>query len=369
MSKADAPPSLPAKTPARDPGAEIRPLTSLRAFAALLVVLFHFGRPYSSTHDDALAAVFSSGYIGVTIFFVLSGFLITLRYMDALRMGQFSLRAYFVKRVARIYPLYFVMLLSVFAFVPTTVAWPHLLLAQGYFNDLVLTGVPTAWSLTVEEAFYALLPLILILHFRSRLPLIVTLLIWSSGLLAIGHALVLLQIPTYGFMANDAQMLSNTIGGQFPMFAVGMGCAFLYRWRTEWPSGLALISLIGLLGTMVMMAHTIEPLTSVLGYVCGAWTGGIVLGLTAPGGLSYILSHRLFVYLGRISYALYLVQLTPIGQALAFGANFAAQIITLEGLSALFYEFVEHPGQRLVLRLGLGVPPTQDSPHPPTPSP
>ncbi len=108
--------------------------------------------------------IWKQGQIGVSIFFVLSGFLITRIYFAALLTRQVSLREYFVKRVARIWPLF--LLLAVVEHVamlargtrPDATWAVTLTMTQGFFLDLYNRGLPTAWSLTVEdhlEAFAA----------------------------------------------------------------------------------------------------------------------------------------------------------------------------------------------------------------------
>src|SRR5215207_8097819 len=89
---------------------EMRPLTSLRMIAALLVFLHHYypfaAEPRSANFWQSIAL---EGHIGVTVFFVLSGFLITLRYYNTFKSkpSREQLFDYIRKRIARIYPLYF----------------------------------------------------------------------------------------------------------------------------------------------------------------------------------------------------------------------------------------------------------------------
>src|SRR5262245_41113878 len=90
---------------ARDGGDAIPALTSLRFLAALLVFLFHFG-PEGGLWD----IVGGEGHVGVGVFFTLSGFLITARYGDRLARGG-SLKTYVLRRVARILPLYYAVLI------------------------------------------------------------------------------------------------------------------------------------------------------------------------------------------------------------------------------------------------------------------
>src|SRR5688572_9369775 len=77
-------------------------LTSLRFLAALLVFLFHF--PPVGPAWDVLGG---EGHVGVNIFFVLSGFLIALRYAEGFARGEIHVGEYFVRRAARILPLYY----------------------------------------------------------------------------------------------------------------------------------------------------------------------------------------------------------------------------------------------------------------------
>ncbi len=85
---------------------EIKPLTTLRALAALLVFLYHYAvlhAPGAGT-GVPLRAVWAHGYLGVPMFFVLSGFLLTRLYFDPLRAGRVDLGTFLVRRVARIWP-------------------------------------------------------------------------------------------------------------------------------------------------------------------------------------------------------------------------------------------------------------------------
>jgi len=90
------------------PSGEIRPLTSLRFIAALLVFLHHFGGFLYGTAATSIGlALIVEGHFGVNIFFVLSGFLITYRYFSDPDDKPLNLFQYIVKRIARIYPLYY----------------------------------------------------------------------------------------------------------------------------------------------------------------------------------------------------------------------------------------------------------------------
>jgi peptidoglycan/LPS O-acetylase OafA/YrhL len=170
-------------------------LTGVRALAAYLVFFHHF-TPDEKLVGPSIYRLLTEGHIGVTIFFVLSGFLITYRYSDSLSgwRGK-DLYEYFKNRFARIYPLYFILLVVTFLSLSErdVVVWfLNLTLLKTFFEDYKFTGIGPAWSLTVEETFYwsapflfpllkksLILPTALLLSHRSRSPAV-----WISGTLA-----------------------------------------------------------------------------------------------------------------------------------------------------------------------------------------
>jgi len=129
---------------------DIRPLTSLRMVAALLVFLHHF-YPFGAP-ESLLYAVSRQGNMGVSLFFTLSGFLIGLRYLPRFAergLDRAYLRSFFVKRFARIYPLYAAIALISLLLDPTKTlnavnAVVHLTLTQSYFLTLPVQLIPTA---------------------------------------------------------------------------------------------------------------------------------------------------------------------------------------------------------------------------------
>ena len=149
-------------------GRYIDALTGLRIFPALVVVFSHLSPPQGA--GPRLESFLASGYLGVTVFFVLSGFILTHKYFDRL-LQQFSARllgSYLVARVARIYPLYLLMLawVSVPAFLASDFdGWlwlKHALALQAWTGSLneVYTFNDPGWSISVEFFLYACFPLL-----------------------------------------------------------------------------------------------------------------------------------------------------------------------------------------------------------------
>lgn len=143
----------------------LRALTSLRFFAAMYVVFFHESRKPDHIALFPLAARFvDSGYTAVTLFFVLSGFILAYNY-EQIR----SRKEFWISRFARIYPVYFLSLLPVFI----TPHWSHhprpgmvgmiltFCLLQSWWVPLAASLNAVAWTLSVEASFYAAFPFLL----------------------------------------------------------------------------------------------------------------------------------------------------------------------------------------------------------------
>jgi peptidoglycan/LPS O-acetylase OafA/YrhL len=356
-------------------------LTSLRFFAALLVLLFHF--PPTGSHWDVIAG---QGHVGVAIFFVLSGFLITARYAEALARGEVGLSDYFIRRAARIVPLYYaVFILSQLVSsggVSFASRVPEWTLSQGLFgesvHDLV---VPTSWSLTVEECFYALAPLLfwaLAAARRRARPVLsaaAVLLACTAAFLGLGAGLwTLLDGRGPGFLRSPQQLLVHTLFGRFQEFAVGMLAALVWRAWGEPPRPVVAALATVAAGSTIVAAqwgmHQAGGQTGPLWATVWAWgwplafaAAGLIVSLAFPTNpLARVLGFEPLVYLGKVSYALYLVQLTPLGRGLFYriiprqdGARALLLLyLGLIAVSVVLYELVEEPARRWVLRWWAG---------------
>lgn len=156
-------------------------IDGLRAFAVLPVVLFHSGLEY-----------FGGGFVGVDVFFVISGYLITSIILDGLKRGDFSFAEFYERRARRIFPaLYFVVIVSVpiawfwldpfalkefFQSVAATALFSSnvfFYLKTGYFDTAAeLKPLLHTWSLAVEEQYYVLFPVVMLISWRFRMKVI-----------------------------------------------------------------------------------------------------------------------------------------------------------------------------------------------------
>ncbi len=328
---------------------EIRPLTSYRGVAAALVFFFHQPIPV----DRFFYALQIEGAVGVTLFFVLSGFLIASRYMDDVVAGVFRWRTYLVRRAARILPVYYAIVI-IAALGGDHFNLANLTLTQSFFPGLWSSGIKTAWTLTLEESFYLLLPFILWLCWRTKRPW------WVLGgavaaLYGLGCLLVAAGIWPMEFM------VMRTIGGRMIDFMIGVGCAFVYR-RWQPGKGAWLLTLLCCAGLGVWVT-IVFPVPDKLTIIYGDWVaallaGGLILSLTTQSGwIVRVLRWSPFVYIGRISYALYLVQLIePVERLRATlrpmlgDASSVVLYAVVTLICIVLYELIEKPSHRWILR-------------------
>ena len=127
-------------------------IDTLRAVAVLSVVCFHFSKTW-----------LPGGFLGVDVFFVISGFLITLILHREMNAGVFSFKNFYVRRMKRILPVFFVVVLTALVFAANF----YFARGQGYF-DPAQEEKPLLhiWSLSVEEQYYFVFPILLLLVVR-----------------------------------------------------------------------------------------------------------------------------------------------------------------------------------------------------------
>lgn len=382
---------------------EIRSLTTLRALAAFLVFMYHYAwlfppetRGAASGGPIPLLPLWRSGQVGVSIFFVLSGFLITRLYYDRFATGRGALRLYFVKRVARIWPLFLFFAAIQHAVLllrgsPPTADWlVTCTMTQGFFRDLRYAGLPTAWSLTIEENFYAVAPAVYIALAALALGRAPGPRPWRPAVTArfaavlAGATAILFGVEIGalllargfgwifgGFMGDVPHLLHATLGGRFPEFALGIACAFVHRQgrlatvlRGGRATAVAFAAVVGIIGCLLWKdaaLATDAAWSNYAGsYAVALLTGLLILALTREESrAARALSGGWAVYLGRISYGFYLIQLTVIMEPLlaltdSLGPwRLPALCLLMNLVCAACYELIEKPARRgIVARFG-----------------
>jgi peptidoglycan/LPS O-acetylase OafA/YrhL len=180
-----------------------RGITGLRGYASLMVLGYHIGEALAI--PSGLWLFLGWGYSGVDLFFVVSGYLLTLKFLrgDYQIAGRFSKTRYYLRRVFRIWPLYWVALPLFILLVQYPATPLDLFFGQDYLRATFAYAPP--WTLCVEELFYAVLPL-WALAYRSRhwpaltLALFGVSLAWRFYATAPSSDLFLMaQFPSYAF--------------------------------------------------------------------------------------------------------------------------------------------------------------------------
>ncbi|KCZ66048.1 hypothetical protein L53_01655 [Hyphomonas sp. L-53-1-40] len=324
----------------------------LRSVAVMSVLLFHAG-----------FSVFSGGYVGVDVFFVISGYLITGHLLTDQERGEFSFGKFYLRRARRLLPAGFFTLAACLLIGSWLLSPEHLeelgissvyslfslpniyfWLQTGYWDAAAETKpLLHFWSLGVEEQFYLVWPAMLAvsLRFGGRRTALSIIAILSIGSLCASEAM-LPDHPTAVFYLTPFRAFEFCIGAVlafFPapsawnrwvrdiIFALGLTAVttaiFLYNGSTRFPGLNAILPCLG----AAMIIHIAR----------------------APGRLGFILGNPVAVYLGKISYSVYLahwpiivfytywrfVELSPTESVVLVLAAMAA--------GALMYHFIEQP--------------------------
>jgi peptidoglycan/LPS O-acetylase OafA/YrhL len=345
--------------------AHVPELDSLRALAALAVILSHYA---PLKHIPFLGRIESRlGELGVDAFFTLSGFLITgmlLECRSALGSNSlgFVFRQFYIRRALRIFPLYY-LLVVLFAgcFCPQIAAniWWFMTYTVNVGKSIGLTGFEPLnhfWSLAVEEQFYVVWPAVVLL--MSRKSLLITCLVISAGSVSVRIILDrwdVNQVAVSQLTVCCVEPLA--IGGIFAMF----DCSNSTTRHAAWA-----LFVFGVLSTALIMADAPSAVFRVWGR--GAFTlcfAPMIFLLAAGSGSKELKWLRIkpLLYLGSISYGLYVYHI-PIRWALvttgcdslfqSFGDATLVRIVgttfmlmTTICISAMSWHYFERPINRL----------------------
>ena len=351
----------------RDPDkSKLRPLTSIRFFAAMLVVLYHtlflidpvFLRPVNLAHSSTFTRVISLGYVSVSFFFFLSGYILARVYLRP--ACAILLSRYYLARFARIYPLFLVAILLDVPYIfmeklsrygvyeaasKTFISLgASTLMLQAWVPRLGTINFPS-WSLSVEAFLYFLFPFVGSALWRIRRS---RLWVAAVAIYLAGQIAVLLAGSHVSAEAAKRQPLLH-----LTTFTLGI---LLARWQASGslPCGSQAVEiagwpLVGLAATLVVaFMPQLSPDLLNDGLLAPIFAC-IVLLLSGPTGVvNRLLSAEWLVILGEASFALYLIHIPLLHAYLElrldrFPVLYPLYLVLCIGLSLMSYRLVETP--------------------------
>ena len=307
-------------------------IDGLRALAILSVVIFH-AFPFS----------LPGGFVGVDVFFVISGFLISTIIFRSLQRGDFSFAEFYAHRIKRIFPALIIVLMGCYAFgwfallpdefkqlgkhmaagagfVSNYILWKE----AGYFDTTAeLKPLLHLWSLAIEEQFYLIYPVLIFIAWRIGLNVLTVIL--SLGLVSFGLNISWVAInPAQTFFMPQTrfwELLAGSVLAYLQFFKQAKLAAWMRRWMfhpvlfRQPPAVMKrdvilndLISVVGL-GLIIIALFFVTKSKSFPGWWATLPVTGAFLLILAGGAAlvnHFVLANRLMVFVGMISYPLYL---------------------------------------------------------------
>lgn len=324
-------------------------IDGLRAVAVLPVILFHAG-----------FSQFSGGYIGVDVFFVISGYLITSILLDELSAGTFSLGRFYERRARRILPALFAVLLACLPFayalmLPSQLAdfsasmvTTLLALSNFFFLSQIDYFAPSSdlhpllhtWTLAIEEQYYLLFPLLLLAARRLKRR--------TTGLIVAVLVLSSFAFAEWAWRENAARSFFFTLS-RFWEIGAGSLCAFLATGKPQRSNGLVAAAGLAMIAVSVFAFDTETPFPSAYTLLPLTGTALVILFGAADTRVGRLLSLRAFTGLGLISYSAYLWHqpLFAFARLNSFTeppqALMAALTLATIGLAWITWRYVERP--------------------------
>lgn len=306
-------------------------LDGLRGIAVMGVVVYHY-----------FPQAMPGGFIGVDIFFVLSGFLITsLLLREKAVTGNISLTNFWLRRARRIFPLALVVLVITTAIVGVVGGdfatglryqffgtalfvnnWVQIIQGNSYFDQSEIAATSHYWSLSIEEQYYLIWPLIVIISLaivkRKRLLVLIVLLLASGSSLAMALLYTPGEDATRVYYGTDTHAFGLLLGSLLAIVIVsnysdGGGDSFqIYRWfgvfRYDWIRQWVPATALSIIFVMVLMMPDSSEVAYRGGLVLASvLTAIVIVGLVCGGNVTEELcTISVLRWLGKRSFSLYL---------------------------------------------------------------
>lgn len=298
----------------------IKPLTSLRFFFCIMVFVSHLSFLNNSNNIYLKIInefVFQEGYIGVNFFFILSGFVLSLNYYDKIVGNSISDSSFYLGRFSRIYPLHFLTyLVSIPLLIKVIISSPlkylglsliHLSLLQSFFplSDYYFNFNAPSWSISDETFFYFLTPFFFRFFVKLKIPKSVFITFF-----------VLLSTLFLGMYFSSAQyhhplFYINPIFRVFD-FIIGILIFFIYQKGSIKFNSIKSQNYLEVLSIIIFIIFFCfhKQIPQVYRFSIYYWlpiTLILIIFSKSGGYVSTILSNKIIVYLGEISFGFYMI--------------------------------------------------------------
>ena len=361
---------------------DLKPLTSLRFLAAFWVLLYHFKNHLAL--EMGRWGLIADGYLGVDLFFTLSGFILAHVYLTSLEGGRFAYGGFLKNRIARVYPMHLAALgamLVLFAGAtamgagvgsPDAFKWSdlpaHVFMVHAWGTTAAVGWNFPSWSISAEWAAYLLFPMIAWLVLKAQR--------WAGVFAGGALALCLVSFAALDnlhavlpWVGNDFSQMTAQIGALriLPSFLLGVA---LYAFGRATPAPKSWAWPI-----VAFSAGWIVAVTSLAWWEGLVWFGlaGLLYGLaeTSRHGVDAPMSSRLFVFLGAASYALYMIHLlidiewfhalervgvTETSELLVRVGAVVGVFVVCIAASAAAYLLIEEPARKFIRKLEFSLP-------------
>lgn len=341
--------------------ARFESLTGLRFIAVCLVFIYHNRKYWRDSIHPELLRLINEFHVGVSLFFVLSGFLIAYTYEDKPMHSTAAYFKYILIRCARILPLYWLILTiynldnayGKYHFSALTYS-----LAHGFSDAHNLDGLAQAWSLTVEMSFYIVAPLLFFIKKKNIILLLLVLIMLFLAFWSIGVYWQHINRNPDRFFSPINFLLISTFPGRCTEFLAGMILATAVQTKSIWLQQIKYKTALGFL-LMILTIYGIgwfqvdrydhgyaHPLGLIISKTLLPATMVLLLaGLMFENTFfSKFLGSKFLVLLGNASFAFYLVHISYVNLKLKDWYTFPDRnFILLWVISILLYKYFEHP--------------------------
>ena len=341
-------------------------INGLRAISIILVIIYHLQMNNDIFTELSLInwlepfiSFVTDGHLGVNVFFVISGFLITsLMLNEELNTGTVSLKGFYLRRILRIFPAYFALLLvysilQLFGYIHISDAsWLTAITHTKYFNWSLDWYTAHGWSLSIEEHFYIFWPLIFISRKGWR-KTVAVFLIFIVPIIRIADNLY--QIRGINELTIFMRVDSIAMGCFFALYKDSILKAIAPHWKKIFYIsliGLFLLRYFPMLADKINMGYIFIPLGSTHGSVANILIALLMMySIFGPKGIWYqLLNLKAVNYIGLLSYSIYLWQQIFISGSTNWFNQFPANLMCIALVALSSYYLIEKPFLKLKSR-------------------